>query len=231
HQDNEVREQREWAVSVQFGSRRSYRAAPRRRRSARVLSFGSGAPVAREPDYMSVRPALHDATAAASVYWVLVSRAQPARRVLMVTQRGRTTALDVGGKSTVVIGRSSSCDVFLDESSVSRRHAVLHVHPDRVEIEALGSQNGTLLLGATRHSDGTPTSRGNETRLAPNQISPLDEDTMILIGTALLTLQVSNGPRMMDTGVPGMLVADPAMHRVLELADRAAPTDLTVLLL
>src|SRR5262245_42733443 len=170
-------------------------------------------------------------TSGLGVYWVLVSRAQPARRVLMVTQRGRTVAFELGAKSTVVIGRSSSCDVFLDENSVSRRHAVLHVHPDRIEIEDLGSQNGTLLLGAMPNSDSTLTARGSETRLVSHQVTPLGEDTMILIGTTSLTLQVSSGPRTMDTGVPGMLVADPAMHRVLDLADSAAPTNLTVLLL
>jgi len=109
----------------------------------------------------------------------------------MVTQRGRTTPLELAGKSSIVIGRSSSCDVFIDETSVSRRHAVLHVHPDRVEIEDLGGQNGTRLLAATRNSDGAPTARGNERQLAPNEVQAIDEDTMILIGTTVLALQAA----------------------------------------
>jgi len=120
------------------------------------------------------------------------------RRVLMVTQRGRTTPLELGGKTSVVIGRSSSCDVFIDETSVSRRHAVLHVHADRVEIEDLGGQNGTRLLAATRNSDGAPTARGNEKQLAPNELHAIDEDTMILIGTTVLTLQTSSAEEAPD---------------------------------
>jgi pSer/pThr/pTyr-binding forkhead associated (FHA) protein len=112
-------------------------------------------------------------------------------RALIVTQQGRTTALDLDGKTTIVIGRSSSCDVFLDEDSVSRRHALLHVHPDRIEIEDLGSQNGTRLLGVIRNGDSVETARGDETQLAANALVPLGEDKMVLIGTAQLMLRAS----------------------------------------
>jgi DNA-binding NtrC family response regulator len=111
--------------------------------------------------------------------------------VLVVTQQGRTSPLDLEGKTTVVIGRSSSCDVFLDEDSVSRRHALLHVHADRIEIEDLGSQNGTRLLDVIRNGDVIETARGNETQLAPNQCTPLGEDKMVLIGTAQLMVRSS----------------------------------------
>jgi hypothetical protein len=108
-------------------------------------------------------------------------------RVLMVTQQGRTTPIELGGKTTLVIGRSSSCDVFLDDDSVSRRHAELHVHADRIEIEDLGSQNGTRLLAVVR--DGAvETAKGSETQLVPHQLTPLGADTMVLIGTAQLML-------------------------------------------
>ena len=109
----------------------------------------------------------------------------------MVTQQGRTAALELEGKSVVVVGRSSSCDVFLDENSVSRRHALLHVHAEGIEVEDLGSQNGTLLVGVRRNGDAIETTRGDETRLAPNERIPLDEDKMLLIGTAQLMLRSS----------------------------------------
>jgi pSer/pThr/pTyr-binding forkhead associated (FHA) protein len=110
----------------------------------------------------------------------------------MVTQQGRTTPLELGGKTTVVIGRSSRCDVFLDETSVSRRHAVLHVHADRIEIEDLGSQNGTRLLTVERDGGAIETARGNEVRLAAHQRTPLGEDKLVLIGTAQLALHASS---------------------------------------
>ena len=48
-----------------------------------------------------------------------------------------------------VVGRSSSCHLALDDALVSRRHAVFHVGPERVEVEDLGSRNGVQVNGAT----------------------------------------------------------------------------------
>src|SRR5437588_4312624 len=110
----------------------------------------------------------------------------------MVTQQGRTTAVELDGKTTVVIGRSSTCDVFLDDSSVSRRHAVLHVHADRVEIEDMGSQNGTLLVGVVRNGGAVATARGDESRLVPHLRTAIAEDKMVLIGTAQLMVHASS---------------------------------------
>jgi pSer/pThr/pTyr-binding forkhead associated (FHA) protein len=43
------------------------------------------------------------------------------------------------------IGRSPECDIFLDDVTVSRRHAVVTQKGDHLEIEDLGSLNGTFL--------------------------------------------------------------------------------------
>jgi len=43
------------------------------------------------------------------------------------------------------VGRSPDCDIFLDDVTVSRRHAVVKRQGDRIEIEDLGSLNGTFL--------------------------------------------------------------------------------------
>jgi pSer/pThr/pTyr-binding forkhead associated (FHA) protein len=43
------------------------------------------------------------------------------------------------------IGRSPECDIFLDDVTVSRRHAVATQKGDHLEIEDLGSLNGTFL--------------------------------------------------------------------------------------
>ncbi len=57
------------------------------------------------------------------------------------------------------IGRSSDCQLSLDDPLVSRRHAVLVVQGDSVEVEDLGSRNGVLVNGVrvakpTRLVDG-----------------------------------------------------------------------------
>lgn len=45
------------------------------------------------------------------------------------------------------IGRSSSCSLALADGLVSRRHAVLHVSPEAVVVEDLGSRNGVGVNG------------------------------------------------------------------------------------
>jgi pSer/pThr/pTyr-binding forkhead associated (FHA) protein len=44
-----------------------------------------------------------------------------------------------------VIGRSPECDIFLDDVTVSRRHAELVRDGDRLLIRDLGSLNGTFV--------------------------------------------------------------------------------------
>lgn len=48
---------------------------------------------------------------------------------------------------SVVIGRSSSCDLVIDDQVVSRRHARLFLKEGAYHLEDLGSHNGTLLNG------------------------------------------------------------------------------------
>ena len=55
---------------------------------------------------------------------------------------GETFLLD---RHATTIGRSPECDVFLDDVTVSRRHAIVSHRGDTVEIEDLGSLNGTYL--------------------------------------------------------------------------------------
>jgi hypothetical protein len=43
------------------------------------------------------------------------------------------------------IGRSPDCEIFLDDVTVSRKHAVLERKGDELRIEDLGSLNGTFL--------------------------------------------------------------------------------------
>jgi pSer/pThr/pTyr-binding forkhead associated (FHA) protein len=46
-----------------------------------------------------------------------------------------------------VIGRSAECQLAVDDPLVSRRHAALHVTPDKVVAEDLGSRNGIVVNG------------------------------------------------------------------------------------
>ncbi len=53
----------------------------------------------------------------------------------------------LGNASSVVVGRSSDCDVTLSDAAVSRRHARLLQEQGGVFIEDLGSTNGTFVNG------------------------------------------------------------------------------------
>lgn len=48
---------------------------------------------------------------------------------------------------TLVVGRSSACQIPLDDALVSRRHAQLLVTPDSVTVQDFGSVNGVYLNG------------------------------------------------------------------------------------
>jgi pSer/pThr/pTyr-binding forkhead associated (FHA) protein len=49
------------------------------------------------------------------------------------------------GTEETTIGRSPDCDIFLDDVTVSRRHAVVTRKTNQLQIEDLGSLNGTFL--------------------------------------------------------------------------------------
>lgn len=55
--------------------------------------------------------------------------------------------MEARAASYVVVGRSPDCDVVLDDGSVSARHARLRWDADHVEVEDLGSANGTFVDG------------------------------------------------------------------------------------
>lgn len=48
---------------------------------------------------------------------------------------------------TMTIGRSSACELHIDDATLSRRHAVIHVEWEGGFIEDLGSRNGTAVNG------------------------------------------------------------------------------------
>jgi pSer/pThr/pTyr-binding forkhead associated (FHA) protein len=90
------------------------------------------------------------------------------------------------GEGQFVVGRSSSCNLSLDDPLVSRLHAVFYVGDERVIVEDRASRNGVLVNGQ---------------RIAKKTVlSPGDR---ILIGSQDLTLLAPNNP--------SAKAADPAM--------------------
>jgi len=86
---------------------------------------------------------------------------------------GGSLSRPIPPSGTLTIGRSSQCDVRIDHSSVSRKHAVLHLGAVP-KIEDAGSANGTKVAGKNVTS-GVPIA------IAPGEV--------VEIGTVVLVLQ------------------------------------------
>ena len=72
---------------------------------------------------------------------------------LLVVGDSTVQSIALPARGAVVIGRARECEVSIGDSSVSRRHARLHVSP--LQLEDLGSANGTR-VGGRRLAKGEP---------------------------------------------------------------------------
>lgn len=90
---------------------------------------------------------------------------------------------------TLTIGRSSTCDVRIDHTSVSRKHAVLHLGAIN-KIEDTGSANGTRVAGR-------PLSSGIPVAVAPGEIIEIGNVVLVIQGgdrAAAERVQLSRPP-------------------------------------
>jgi pSer/pThr/pTyr-binding forkhead associated (FHA) protein len=79
---------------------------------------------------------------------------------------GETFTLD-GERTTV--GRSPDCEIFLDDVTVSRKHAVIERTGNELNIEDLGSLNGTFLN--RKRIDNGPLSDGDELQIGKYKLT------------------------------------------------------------
>ena len=71
---------------------------------------------------------------------------------LYITQKDREGRIvEVAGFAT--IGRANDSDIVIDESSVSKRHALLSRQPEGVVLIDLGSTNGSFVNGVQAPPD------------------------------------------------------------------------------
>jgi hypothetical protein len=85
-------------------------------------------------------------------------------QALLVIKGGPTAGSTVlVTKDATVAGRSPDCDVFLDDITVSRRHAELHRDAEGFTIKDAGSLNGTYVN--RRRVESSPLTGGDEIQI------------------------------------------------------------------
>jgi two-component system response regulator AtoC len=135
----------------------------------------------------------------------------------------------------VTVGRSTSNDISIDDSSVSRFHLRLHVAERQVEAEDLGSANGSSVLRDV-DAGAEETSAETQQRLAPNVLTRLEPGDVLRVGGVPMVLQARRPStlgtiKLVSPQKGGPLLLDPEMKRAYELAARTAASDIAVLIL
>jgi DNA-binding NtrC family response regulator len=136
---------------------------------------------------------------------------------LLVSGSAGAKLSPLGTADSVVLGRSDECGVVIEDTSVSRKHAVLRLTP-RPTIEDLGSHNGTTV---------------QHRRIEPGTAVPIDVGTLVELGEAAVVLV--RAPRLpavqatpSDSGKA--VVYDSVMRQLYAMLDLVAGSDLSVLL-
>jgi transcriptional regulator with GAF, ATPase, and Fis domain len=138
----------------------------------------------------------------------------------------RALPLPRGPRTTV--GRMPTCEVVIDDDSVSRQHAVIHHTAQGLFIEDLGSRNRTKVMGRAL-------GRGESAPLAPGTIVEIGYVTMFIqLGRPGVARQSGGIPTMPPSIRGGQLtpiVHDPMMQRLYGLLEVIAPSPLNVIIL
>ena len=113
-------------------------------------------------------------------------------RVLLVIDGAALQVIPLASQGTLTIGRASKCDVVIDSGSVSRHHANVILGPLDVEIEDVGSSNGTFVDGA---------------KLPTNNRVRLTVGVPFLVGAVTLMVQTRSGGRRETTTKASVLAA------------------------
>jgi len=156
---------------------------------------------------------------------------------LVVVSQAAFASYALPARGSIALGRSEKSDLKIDDPSITRQHARLHLG-DRMELEDLGSVNGT---------------RVRDQRIDPGQRVPVFRGEAFRLGAALLVIHAVDevvapsrpiseevATRRDDgtgTGhLPGersraRIVHDPVMRELYALVDRIAVGNINVLVI
>ncbi|HYV43342.1 MAG TPA: sigma 54-interacting transcriptional regulator [Myxococcaceae bacterium] len=137
--------------------------------------------------------------------------ATPLRSAELVARlEGRIVGRLVLGERPAIVGSDPSCDLPIDHPTVSRRHLEVSLGRGGVQVNDLGSTNGTRYLGAQ----------------VAEALVPLG--AALLLGSAELRVQAP-APQG-EVGWGRLRTRSPVMARAMERLGRVAASDSTVLL-
>lgn len=125
------------------------------------------------------------------------------------------------------LGRDPTCDITIDDGTVSRFHAKIVVS-DVVTLFDLGSRNGTSVAG--RRLNG-----GESVKLVAGAIVELGQTTLLLQCVRLSALDAPERARLHSSSHagshPSRVVVDPTMQNLYSMLDVVAPSQIAVLIL
>jgi two-component system, NtrC family, response regulator AtoC len=156
-----------------------------------------------------------------------------AQRYLLVFSGGSSWMFRFPASGDIVIGRSETADLRIDDGSVSRRHARVVLDGGTATIIDLGSHNGTYV------NKVRVTGRRS---LQPNDVIRIHKATLIfheLVAGAQVAPSTAvpcrvdgldHPYRTLTIGSQRVIVAEPAVARLYELIERLAPVGIPVLI-
>ncbi len=151
----------------------------------------------------------------------------PPEVTLYVKQRSFSHRLQADQATSV--GRGTGVHIRVDDASVSREHLRFHLDRGTIEVEDLGSSNGTRIFRANRPDEAI--------ELVPFRRYGIVEGDVLRLGNVpVLLRQPSSVPAPDGATAPppsgrNRILADPEMKRIYELAERAAASEISVLVL
>ncbi|MBX3198620.1 MAG: sigma 54-interacting transcriptional regulator [Labilithrix sp.] len=141
---------------------------------------------------------------------------------LVISSAAGVRAIPLPRTNRVTVGRMHTCDIVIDDESVSRQHAAVIAGPQGLTIEDLGSRNKTRVGGRA---------------LGRGETAALPVGAVVEVGYATMFVQVGRPPSAASPSAsPSSLastaiVHDATMQRLYALLDVIAPSPLNVVIL
>jgi hypothetical protein len=145
-----------------------------------LAAWSKNTPPAGRPQYGGIQSGADVAAPEASAVtnWVLSGFDSRGRVVRLTLSNRRADGTAVPERRLVLGRHSQDCDLFIDDSGVSRRHVEFVIRPDGGWLRDLGSANGTLL-------DGKPVPNSQYEQLPETGSLTLGELDLMILRTGI----------------------------------------------